>query len=326
MPRIGPTIFNDPADYQASLCGARVNFVFTGRGDFKARLTGVELPNLLLLCGQENLPRIAYLSLASKRVFVAFPMHFDPPLICGGIELRSGDVVFHSRGERMHQRTHGASRWAVISLTPELLARHGKVIAGLDLVPPPAARVLRPPAFAAAQLRRLHAEACRLAATRPDDIARGEVASALEQDLLRALINCLMAEEAPDHAATKRHHASIMVRFEEVLAAHSNRQLHMPELCAAVGVPERTLRICCAEILGMGPSQYARLRRLNMVRVALRRAEVAGTRIAQTAARYGFSEPGRFAVAYRSVFGETPSTTLRSARSSVRDVAPVEFA
>jgi AraC-like DNA-binding protein len=325
MPRVGPTIFNDPADYQASLCGARVNLVFTGRGDFKARLTRVELPNLRLLCGQENLPRIAYLSLTSKRVFVAFPMQFDPPFICGGIELQSGDVVFHSRGERTHQRTHGASCWAVISLTPELLARSGKAIVGLDLVPPPAARVLRPPAFAASHLRRLHAEACRLAATRPEDIARGEVASALEQDLLRALINCLTADEAHDHAATKRHHARIMARFEEALAAQSNRQLHMPELCATVGVPERTLRICCAEILGMGPSQYARLRRLNMVRVALRRADAAGTGIAQTAARYGFSEPGRFAVAYRSVFGETPSATLRSARSTVRDVAAAEF-
>lgn len=211
-------------------------------------------------------------------------------------------------------------------VTPKFLAEYGKAAAGLDLVPPPAARILRPPAFAAARLRRLHAEACRLGETKPDDIAHSEVASVLEQDLLRALISCLTADEAPDHAATKRHHASIMVRFEEVLAAHSDRQLHMPELCATVGVPERTLRICCAEILGMGPSQYARLRRLNMVRVALRRAEAGGTRIAQTAARYGFSEPGRFAVAYRSVFGETPSTTLRSARSTVRDVAPAEFA
>jgi hypothetical protein len=201
MPHIGPAIFSDPADYQASFRGARINLVFTGRGDFRARLTRMELPNLHLLCGQEDVPRIAYLSLASKRVFVAFPMHVDPPPICAGIELRSGDVVFHSLGERVHQRTSGASHWAVISLPPELLAEYGRAITGLDLSPPPAARILRPPAIAAAHLRRLHAEACRLAETRPDDIAQGTVASALEQDLLRALITCLTADEAPDHAA-----------------------------------------------------------------------------------------------------------------------------
>jgi AraC-like DNA-binding protein len=61
----------------------------------------------------------------------------------------------------------------------------------------------------------------------------------------------------------------------------------------------------------MGPSEYIRLRRPNMVRAALLRRDAAGPSIAEVAARYGFAEPGRFAVTYRSVFGETPSTTLR---------------
>ena len=106
-----------------------------------------------------------------------------------------------------------------------------------------------------------------------------------------------------------------MTRFEKALSVQPNRQLQMAELCEAIGVSERTLRICCAERLGMGPSQYIRLRRLNLVRAALRRANAEGSSIAQVAARYGFAEPGRFAVAYRSVFGETPSTTLRRSDS-----------
>jgi transcriptional regulator GlxA family with amidase domain len=32
--------------------------------------------------------------------------------------------------------------------------------------------------------------------------------------------------------------------------------------------------------------------------------------IARIAKSHGFSEPGRFAGAYRALFGETPSTTL----------------
>jgi hypothetical protein len=102
---------------------------------------------------------IAYVALAPKPelAFVAFPTHCDPPPIWGGVELRPGDVVFHSRGEGMHQRTSGPSGWSLVSLTPEHLAVHGKVLTGQDLVPPPVGRVLRPPAFAAALLRRLHA-------------------------------------------------------------------------------------------------------------------------------------------------------------------------
>jgi AraC-like DNA-binding protein len=326
MLRVGKTIFSDPDDYQVSFGGTRINLVFTGDGEFKALLTLAELPNLQLLRSQESLARIAYVALPSKQVFVSFATQFNPPPMYSGFELQSGDVVFHSRGERMHQRTSGASGWAFISLAPTYLAKYGKALTDTKVVPPRAGRVLRPPRSATAQLYRLHAKACRLAETKPDVISHAEVARALEQDLFYALINCLTADDAQEQTATRTHHASIVVRFEELLASQSDRQLNMPELCTAIGVPERTLRACCAEILGMSPSQYARLRRLNMVRSALRRVDLEDSSIAQIAARYGFSEPGRFAVLYRTVFGETPSTTLRHPRLRVRDAASAEFA
>jgi transcriptional regulator GlxA family with amidase domain len=102
-----------------------------------------------------------------------------------------------------------------------------------------------------------------------------------------------------------------MARLEAVLTTHSRPQLNMSALCAAIGVPERTLRMCCAEFLGMGPTRYLLLRRLNMARSALRRANPANASVAEIARAYQFHEPGRFAVTYRTVFGEKPSTTLR---------------
>jgi AraC-like DNA-binding protein len=94
----------------------------------------------------------------------------------------------------------------------------------------------------------------------------------------------------------------------------------------ALGVSERTLRACCAEFLGMSPGRYIRLRRLNLVRAALRCADPATTSVGELARRYGFSELGRFAIRYRTIFGETPSATLRRPRS-VTGVAPsAEFA
>jgi transcriptional regulator GlxA family with amidase domain len=55
-----------------------------------------------------------------------------------------------------------------------------------------------------------------------------------------------------------------------------------------------------------------RLRRLNLVRAELRRADPDTTSVAQIARRHCFSELGRFAAVYRQIFGESPSTTLRS--------------
>src|SRR5208282_4059956 len=112
----------------------------------------------------------------------------------------------------------------------------------------------------------------------------------------------------------KARHAAVMNRFEETLAAHPDRPLHVPELCMAIGVSERTLRLCCAEFLGMSPARYLRLRHLKLVRRALLKPESATTNVAAVAKRYGFTELGRFASVYRAVYGEAPSATLRLGR------------
>ncbi|MBV9373745.1 MAG: helix-turn-helix domain-containing protein [Alphaproteobacteria bacterium] len=48
-----------------------------------------------------------------------------------------------------------------------------------------------------------------------------------------------------------------------------------------------------------------------MVRAALRDPDAATAMVSDVAARYGFRQPGKFAVQYRAAFGEAPSTTRR---------------
>jgi AraC-like DNA-binding protein len=311
MTENGTGTFADPDDYQAGIGGASVNLIITGGGDFKARLTWLHLRHFRVLRGCENLPRIAFFSLSPAQVFVSFPTSEGPPLTYSGLGLQFGDVVFHSRGERTHQRTNGESPWGLISLPPEQLAACSKALTGMKITAPPVGRVLRPSRSAAVRLLRLHSRACRLAETRHKLIANPEVARALEQELLHALVNCLTADDANGKLKTRQHHADIMVRFEDALTAHRGPQLNMPALCSAVGVPERTLRVCCNEFLGMSPTRYLLLRRLNMARSALRRADPATASVAEIARLHQFLEPGRFAVTYRTVFGEMPSSTLR---------------
>ena len=229
-------------------------------------------------------------------------------------------------GESMHQLTCGASGWASVSMAPEFLFQQHKLLAGLDLVLPSLGRILRPPGSAVTQLRRLHEKACRLAESKAERILHREITRALEQDLLHTLINCLATEDAHGHAAVRRHHSNIMVRFEEWLMTHLESHFHIRELCAAIDVPERTLRACCAEFLGMSPNRYLRLRRLNKVHAALLRADPATTSVSTLATRQGFSQLGRFAVLYRTVFGETPSTTLRRSQPNAYLGASAEIA
>ena len=310
MAGVGTGIFTDPHDYESSFPEAKIDLVVTGRGAFEARLTVVKLPNLHLVDIQECLPRVAFISLTPTRIFVAFLTHFEPPPVWNGIALQPEDIAFHGCGERWHQRTSGPSRWASISVTPEVLAKYGVLFSNLKLVPPPVGRLLRPAPSAVTRLRRLHVKACRLAVTKPDIIAHPEVARSLEHDLIYALVECLAVEAGYDDEATRPRHMAVMARFEDSLAKHVERPLNMPVLCADAGISARTLRTACAEFLGMGPIRYALLRRLNMAHAELRRANSATTCVAELARRYGFSKPKRFAIQYRAVFGESPSITL----------------
>lgn len=84
------------------------------------------------------------------------------------------------------------------------------------------------------------------------------------------------------------------------------------ELCAAVGVSERTLQYAFSAYAGMSPLTYLRMLRLNRVRAILMDASPEELTVTAAAMRYGFLHLGRFAQDYRRAFDETPSVTLAS--------------
>jgi len=314
MPGNGAYAFTEPGDYEASVCEAKIELVVTSGGRFKAALTRAELGQLHLLRSQEDLASIAYVGLRADMVFVGFPTLFSPPPVWGGQELRSGDIVFHGQGEPMHMRTAGSSEKSFIALEPEHLTFWSRTLTGTQVLPPTFARIIRPSRAILSRLRYLHASACRLVEKSPTTIAHPEVARAIEQELIHALMTCLRPDAPLETRPIRSRRAAVMNRFEGVLAAHPDRPLHIPELCSAIGVSERTLRVCCAEFLGITIGRYLRLRRLKLARTALRNPDSATTSVAEVARRYGFGELGRFAGMYRAVYGEAPSATLRLGR------------
>lgn len=307
----GTNTFTDPDDYRANTPGLNIALVLTGSDTFRSDMTWVQMDHIRLVRIIESAPRIAFVSLAPASVFVSFPLHSDPQPVWNGVHLRRGEIILHSGGEHFHQMTIGSARWGLISLAPDQLHKFSRTLTGQELEPPKVARFLRMPPNVAGHFLRLYTQACDLARLRPDLMAHREVARALEQDLIHALVNALTSGEPRSNSTTRQRHAVIMDRFECVLGAQHGRPLPTPELCIAIGVPERTLRMCCAEFVGRSPVSYARLRRLNLVRSALMRSNPATASIATIARNFGFSEPGRFAAAYRLIFGETPSVTLR---------------
>jgi AraC-like DNA-binding protein len=311
MPGSGTRTFLDPDRYEEGLRQAQIELVITPRSEFKARLTWAELHHLHVMRCDEELARIAYMSLTPQLVFVTFPTGSGPLPKWRGMELQAGEIMFHSLGERLHQWTPGPSIWSTIAIDPIQLEEYGRIFAGKSISLPTEGLVLRPSRRDAARLRRLHTRVCRLAETKSKILTHPEVARAIEQCLIEALITSLTSGKVRDDGTAKRRHAGIMIRFEEVLAQHPNRLLQIQELSELIDVTDQTLRLCCSEFLGISPSRYVLLRRLKQVHVALREADPGTANLAELARACGFTEFGGFARAYEAVFGEGPPATLR---------------
>jgi AraC-like DNA-binding protein len=124
------------------------------------------------------------------------------------------------------------------------------------------------------------------------------------------MVGCLSYREGGENSLAQGQHAIVMRRFRRVVEENPEKPLYIPEICNAIRVSSRTLRVCCQEHLGMGPKRYLLLRRMHLARRALRNAAPDATTVTDIATRFGFWQLGRFAVEYQSVFGESPSFTL----------------
>src|SRR6516165_2527579 len=96
-------------------------------------------------------------------------------------------------------------------------------------------RILPPRAHALSRLRTLHEAAGHLAKTTPDILAKPEVARAIEQALVEAMVFCL-ADTRSDHVRNvERHRTRVMRRLERALTASAEEPLYMAGLSAQVG-------------------------------------------------------------------------------------------
>jgi transcriptional regulator GlxA family with amidase domain len=118
-----------------------------------------------------------------------------------------------------------------------------------------------------------------------------------------------------------QRYRQIVCSIEEFLRTDRGEQLHVDDLCRAAAVSERTLRNAFRKVHGVSPYRYLRGFRMTQARQALLSAASRRGTVTEVAMQFGFLELGRFAVDYRSAFGECPSATLR--RALERDVPAV---
>jgi AraC-like DNA-binding protein len=314
--------FTDPYEYQKSVRASAPNMFLTAPGVFRAELTRIDLHRLWMQSGQASLPYVAHIVLTTDRIPIFFLAdHRQQAALHSGLEVVPGDLVIGRPNSENHQQAAAGLHWRSMSLSVEDLAAAARSTVGRDLAAVTATRIMRPPPALVSRLMQLHEAACGLAATVPDVLAQSEVARALEHELVGTMVRCIAHGVDVSSDEARRHRVPVMRRFEQVIADHHDKPLYVSEICAAIGVSERTLRLHCLEYLGISPHRYLWLRRMHQVRRALARADATAATVTAVASDHGFWELGRFSVAYRKLFGESPSTTLRGAPDRPRVAA-----
>jgi AraC-like DNA-binding protein len=106
----------------------------------------------------------------------------------------------------------------------------------------------------------------------------------------------------------------VVQRVVDAIHDEPERPFTVTDLAGIAGVSVRSLQEGFRRYVGSSPMAYLQQVRLTRAHDTMRREDPSRTTVASVAHRWGFAHLGRFASAYRSRYGVSPSETLRAAR------------
>lgn len=198
-------------------------------------------------------------------------------------------------------------RIGTAALEAELSAMLGREVAGpIDLAP--AMDLTCGPGQSWSRL--LHLVRAELG--RPDSLAhRPQLAAQLRDMLVSGLLLSVRHRHLAELTAPAQPGPPRAIRrVVDAIHDEPERPFDVAELARVAGISVRSLQQGFRRHLGSPPMAYLQMVRLKRVHETLLRADPARTTVAATAHRWGFAHLGRFASAYRSRYGVTPSETL----------------
>jgi AraC-like DNA-binding protein len=301
----------DPDEYAAAIRGQSVELVSANLDKFEGSVTWVRLDRSQMERGGENRGVLARTTSSPGRVTFGFLKPTSSDIIRNATTVSPHELAVIGPDQHSSLRSQEGCEWATMSLAVDDFTTSYRTLLGADLEVSNEIRFVRPLQQLMARLQAIHEAIVVVAKATPAIIARAEATLAVEHALVGAVI-ASVADRSHQRLDKNPHHTRILARFQETLAQNSDRPMYMAEICSSIGVAGRTLRAVCSDYLGMSPQRYLHQRRLHLARRALLSATCATTNVTDIATQFGFWELGRFAVAYRCAFGESPSATLRA--------------
>jgi AraC-like DNA-binding protein len=282
------------------------SLVQISRGRFEGLLQAVRGEQVRAYLVRANQAIVARGRDAARTVHLTLVIPECTRCLWQGRQLDAGCLVVHDHEIEVSHRSSKPA--AYLTLTVDNDAFHQAVLALTWADPVPLGwQALQPPPES---YERLHATLCRfLASADLMNVAHHE-ACEIEQACLAAAVEAVFETGGRRVELPCPARAALLRRAEDLMRAQLRTPIGEVDLCAALGVTGRTLRLAFRERYGMGPMAYYQTLRLHAARAALKEGGPGAGSVAEVGRRFGFANLGKFAGYYRRQFGELPSETV----------------
>lgn len=309
-PPFAPSLGSDDPDEVTSWISQRDGYhsrVIHGTGPYGFRLSRVEAPRAYVSWGHTRLANT--IRGRFPRPTFHLPLEGLQEYAFGRsrLEASAGTLMFMPEGTEATRRSMGGAMLAIAIESGTLRTEVQGRLAGSPVNWP-----LVPHALNLSQAQRLelhHAIAEVVRLLQPD--TSRELRSRADLRLISVLasaVSVIPATRTPLPVAAQR-----IADLEDWIEANLADVLSLGRLCEVARVGERSLQLAFQARRGMSPMRFVTERRLAAANDRISRAG-ASEDVTAIATRLGFTHLGRFSMAYRAAFGETPSQTLRRGR------------
>ena len=131
----------------------------------------------------------------------------------------------------------------------------------------------------------------------------------MEDDLLASFLSLVENPQATGKQAVLPADYALK-HAEDYICANLEAAITRDNLANMAGVSIRSLSRAFEKKYGIGPMAFVRQRRLDACYARLRGSKLGTTTVTDVAMSHGFSHFGKFAIAYKKAFGESPSASL----------------
>ncbi|MFI6874774.1 AraC family transcriptional regulator [Streptomyces sp. NPDC050400] len=224
-----------------------------------------------------------------------------------------GDLFLYTPHDRSYAGVIHRARYNLLALPPDALSRVAATAPGRT---PQAVQLTgdRPLSSASARhLRQTMGHLREIVRGDPSLPGRELLASTAAQYVAATVLHTFPSTALTDPTIEDRHdaHPASLRRAVAFIDDHAHEDISVADIAAAVHVSIRTLQYVFRRYLDVSPTGYLRRVRLAHAHADLVATDpTSGVTVAEIATLWGFLQPARFAVAYRTAYGCPPLETL----------------